>query len=143
MRTDRDGERLTPCGLDRVSRGGARIRDGNRILAGRARWLYRGARVVALLDLAFLAGFPLTFLMLAGNLAGNSPDTDWVWRALQAVGLLGVLGTAVVIAEFVTALRDPARPWWTKASDGLLAVVALATVWFAFSQHLLSLGLKY
>jgi hypothetical protein len=112
-------------------------------IAGRARLLYRGARVVALLDLVFLAGFPLVFVILAGGIASHSPDIDWIWRGLQVVGVLGVLGTAVIVAEFVTALRDPARPWWTKASDGLLVVAALATVWFAFSQHLLSVGLKY
>ncbi|HEX4304035.1 MAG TPA: serine hydrolase domain-containing protein [Rhizomicrobium sp.] len=112
-------------------------------LADRARLLYRLTRVVALIDLVFLVGFPLVFAHLNKYPVSFSPDIDWLWRVLQLIGLLGVLGTPIPIAEFVFALRDPARPWWTKASDLLIALAALATVWFAFSQNLLTFGLKY
>jgi hypothetical protein len=111
--------------------------------AGRARTLYRLTRVVALIDLVFLAGFPLAFQVLADSLATHTAGIDWLWRGLQLVGLIGVLGTPIPILELMTALRDRARPWWTKATDGLLVIGALATVWFAFSQHLLGLGMKY
>ena len=112
-------------------------------LAGQARLLYRLTRVVALIDLIFLAGFPLAFVVLTSQLASWSPQIDWLFRGLQILGLIGVVGTIVPVAEFVVALRDLARPWWTKASDLLIVLAALATVWFAFSQHLLTLGLKY
>ncbi len=112
-------------------------------LMGRARLLYRLTRVVALLDLIFLAGFPLVFIVMVMHFASMSPDIDWVFRGLQLVGLIGVVGTAVPVAEFAVAIRDPARPWWTKASDLLIVLAALATVWFAFSQHLLTVSLKY
>jgi len=48
-----------------------------------------------------------------------------------------------VALNFFTALGDGGRPWWTKATDGLLLIAALATLWFAFSQDLLSLSLIY
>ena len=112
-------------------------------LAGRARTLHRLTRVVALVDLVFLAGFPLAFLTLTSHLAGSPPSIDWIFRGLQLLGVIGVIGTVVPLAEFATALPDPARPWWTKATDLLIAVTALATVWFAFSQNLLTVGLKY
>jgi len=75
---------------------------------------------------------------MVSYLASMSPDIDWVFRGLQLVGLIGVIGAVVPVAEFAVAIRDPARPWWTKASDLLIALAALATVWFAFSQHLLT-----
>ena len=112
-------------------------------LAHGARLLYRLTRVIALVDLVFLAGFPLAFAMLSENLAGSPPGIDWIFRGLQVLGVIGVVGTVAPLAELAIALRDPARPWWTKATDLLIAVAALATVWFAFSQNLLTLGLRY
>jgi hypothetical protein len=111
--------------------------------AGRERVLYRLTRVVALVDLVFLAGWPLGFLYAAGHLASLSPSIDWVWRGLQVLGVIGIIGTVIPFLEFQAALRDPGRPWWTKATDGLILVGALATVWLAFSQHLLTLSMKY
>jgi CubicO group peptidase (beta-lactamase class C family) len=112
-------------------------------LAGRARLVYRLTRVVALVDLAFLAGFPLSFVVLVGHLASWPPSIDWLFRGLQLLGVIGVVGTVAPLAEFAIALRDPARPWWTKVTDFLIAVAALATVWFAFSQNLLTIGMRY
>ncbi|HJW40081.1 MAG TPA: hypothetical protein VJ476_02510, partial [Rhizomicrobium sp.] len=112
-------------------------------LIGRARTLYRLTRVVALVDLAALTGFPLAFLVLTSHLASLPPSIDWLFRGLQLLTLIGVIGTVVPVWEFATAIGDRARPWWTKATDLLIVLAALATVWFAFSQHLLTLGLKY
>ena len=112
-------------------------------LTGRARILYRATRIVALIDLIFLAGFPLAFVVLVGNLATHGPQIDWILRGLQILGVVGVIGTVIPVLEFATALRDPARPWWTKASDGLILLAAFATIWFAYSQNLLTVGLKY
>ncbi|MEI9992412.1 MAG: serine hydrolase domain-containing protein [Rhizomicrobium sp.] len=112
-------------------------------LAGRARLLYRLTRVVALIDLIFLAGFPVAFTVLSGSLASWPPAIDWLFRGLQVLGVAGVVGTVVPLAEFATAIGDRARPWWTKATDLLIALAALAAVWFAFSQNLLTIGLRY
>jgi hypothetical protein len=109
----------------------------------RGRWLYRLTRVVALIDLVVLAGFPLAFLLMTGYLAQLSPSIDWLFRGLQLLCVVGVLGAVIPVAEFAHAIRDPARPWWTKASDLLLATAALAMVWFAFAEHLLTVGLRY
>jgi CubicO group peptidase (beta-lactamase class C family) len=112
-------------------------------LSGRARQLYRLTRLTALADLIFLAGFPLGFLSLTTSLASHSASIDWLWRALQLIGVIGIIGTIAVALNFFAALGDRGRPWWTKVTDALLLVAALATVWFAFSQNLLSVGLNY
>jgi CubicO group peptidase (beta-lactamase class C family) len=111
--------------------------------AGRARVLYRLTRVVALIDLVFLAGWPLGFLFAASHLASLSPSIDWAWRGLQILGVIGIVGTVIVALEFLTAVRDPDRPWWTKATDALILAATLATIWLAFSQHLLTVDMKY
>ncbi len=113
------------------------------LLTGRARLLYRLARVDALLDAIFLAGFPVAFLLFATSLASWSPAIDWVFRILQLIGIAGVVGTVAPVWNFVIGLRDGTRPWWTKRTDLLLALACLSTIWFAFSQNLLTLGLKY
>jgi CubicO group peptidase (beta-lactamase class C family) len=112
-------------------------------LAGRARSLYRLTRVVALVDLLALSGFPLAFLVLTTHLASLPPSIDWLFRGLQLLTLIGVVGTVIPVWEFVIATGDRARPWWTKATDLLIVLAALATVWFALSQHLLSIALNY
>jgi CubicO group peptidase (beta-lactamase class C family) len=112
-------------------------------LEGRARTLYRATRLVALIDLVFLAGFPIAFAVLQGSLASLSPGIDWIFRGLQVVGVVGILATPVPMMELATAIRDRARPWWTKATDALLVIGVFSTIWLAFSQHLLSLGMKY
>ncbi|HEY0302666.1 MAG TPA: serine hydrolase domain-containing protein, partial [Rhizomicrobium sp.] len=83
-------------------------------LTGRARLLYTLSRVVALIDLVFLVGFPLVFLYATGRLATLDPSIDLVLRALQVLGAIGVLGAVVPVAHFVLALLVPARLWWTK-----------------------------
>src|SRR3569832_2248389 len=112
-------------------------------LTGRAKLLYRLTRLTALADLVFLAGFPLIFQTLTVSLASHSASIDMVWRVFQVFGVIGIIGTIAVALNFWTALGDRGRPWWTKVTDGLLLVAALATVWFAFSQNLLSPGLIY
>ena len=86
-------------------------------LAGRAAALYRWTRVVALIDLVFLAGFPLGIQVAVSGIATWGPSIDLLWRGLQILGVIGVIGTIVPLWNFAVALRDPARPWWTKATD--------------------------
>lgn len=112
-------------------------------MTGRARWLYRLTRLTAVADLVFLAGFPLAFLVLTMSLASHGPSIDALWRVLQVFGVIGIIGTVAVALNFWGGLGDRGRPWWTKVTDGLLLIAALATVWFAFSQNLLSLSLTY
>jgi CubicO group peptidase (beta-lactamase class C family) len=112
-------------------------------LTGWPRRVYTLTRLVALVDLAFLASFPLLFVSFSSHLASLSSGIDYAFRAAQLAGLIGVLATPIPMMNFVYALRDPSRVWWTKLTDGLIALAALATLWFAFSLDLLTIGLKY
>jgi hypothetical protein len=111
-------------------------------LTGQAATLYRLTRVVALLDVVFVIGWAIFLTRAQTDLTVLTSANDWVIRAIQLIGLLGAIGTIAILLEFWTALFSP-RPWWTKATDALLAVAALVFVWFAFAYHLISAGLNY
>ncbi len=111
-------------------------------LSGRAAWLYRGTRLVAAANLIFLGGFLAAFLLSTGPGLFTSPY-DWFFRLLQLAGLAGILGTVVPAYELIAMAADAGRPWWTKATQGLTVLACLATVWLAFSLHLLSPSLLY
>lgn len=112
-------------------------------LRGRAAWLYRGTRLVALVDLVFLGGW-LGFLAMASQkLALFSVATDPLLHLLQFLGLVGTVGVVVPVWDFVASLPDRTRPWWTKATTLLVALACLATLWFGYSEHLIGWSVNY
>jgi hypothetical protein len=112
-------------------------------LSGRAATVYRATRIVALIDLLFIGGWMAFLTSGLADLDTFAPTHDWMLRLIQLIGVVGVVGTVVVVLNFWNALNDPARRWWTKASDGLLVLAAVALVFFTFSYHLISLSLNY
>ncbi|MDQ2861284.1 MAG: beta-lactamase family protein [Pseudomonadota bacterium] len=112
-------------------------------LTGRAAWLYRAVRVVALIDLIFLLSWFALVAAAEVDLAFLSSGVDWLLRLMQFVGLVGVIGALAAVANVVVVVGDKSRSWWAKLSSALIAIACLATVWFAFGEHLITLGLAY
>ena len=112
-------------------------------LEGRQAALYRLSRLAALCDVAFLGGFLALFTYGNENLEVFSASFDWAFRILQAIGILGLLGTIAMVWNFRAGLGNSTRPWWTKASDLLLALAGLAFVWFVIADKLITLSLNY
>jgi CubicO group peptidase (beta-lactamase class C family) len=112
-------------------------------LQGRARLMYRLARVAALLDVVFVAGWAWFLTSGLNDLNTLSSASDGFLRFLQLIGLLGVIGTVAILLNFAMALGDPHRRWWTKLTDGLLALASVLFVFFVFSYHLISASLNY
>jgi CubicO group peptidase (beta-lactamase class C family) len=106
--------------------------------------LYRLTRIVALCDLTLFVGV-LAWLTFALNnhLELLSPHYDWVLRILQAIGLIGAVGVFVPMLNALAALRDDNRVWWTKVTESLVAAACIASAWYAFSEHLLTLSLNF
>jgi CubicO group peptidase (beta-lactamase class C family) len=113
-------------------------------LQGGAATLYRLTRVVALCDLTLFVGV-LAWLTIALNnhLELLGANYDWVLRTFQAAGLIGAVGVFAPVLNAFEAFRDTDRVWWTKATDGLLAAACILSVWYAFSEHLLTVGLNF
>jgi CubicO group peptidase (beta-lactamase class C family) len=112
-------------------------------LAGRAATLYRLTRVVALIDIVFLGGYLGALAYGSDHLAFFDTPSDWIFLTLQVLGVIGIVGALAPLAEFRLALADCARPWWTKATDGFVALAALATIWFAVTLNLVNFHLNY
>lgn len=110
---------------------------------GRAATVYRLTRVVALIDLVFLSGYFGALAYGGGHLEFFDTPNDWIFLALQLLGVIGIVGAVVPLAEVRLALADGSRPWWTKVTDGFIALAALATIWFALTLHLVNFQLHY
>ena len=112
-------------------------------LEGRAATVYRLTRIVALIDLVFLGGYFGALAYGSEHLDFFDTSADWLFLALQVLGVIGIVGTLVPLYELRLALADGERPWWTKVTDACIALACLATVWFAFTINLVNFHLNY
>ena len=112
-------------------------------LEGRAATVYRLTRIVALIDLVFLGGYFGALAYGSEHLDFFDTSTDWLFLSLQVLGAIGIAGTLVPLYELRLALADAQRPWWTKVTDGFIALACLATVWFAVTINLVNFHLNY
>lgn len=111
--------------------------------SGRELTYYRLTRVAALIDVVFLAGWTTFFLLASLSLSYLDVATDPYLRALQVLGVIGVIATIFPLANLWTALKNAGRPWWTKVTDALVALAAIIVVYYSVTLHLLSLSLNY
>jgi CubicO group peptidase (beta-lactamase class C family) len=109
----------------------------------RDRLLYRLTRIMAFVYVATFAGW--TWFLIAGQLRLPVFDApaDGLVRGLQLLSLIAIAGTIVPILEFVAALRDRQRPWWTKATDGFVVVACVVLATFLISYNFLTPSLNY
>jgi len=110
---------------------------------GRAATMYRLTRVVALIDLVFLGGFFAALLYGAGHLAFFDAPTDPIFFLLEVLGVIGIVGTIIPLYNLNLALSDRTRPWWTKVTDGLIALACLATIWIAVTLNFVNFHFNY
>ena len=112
-------------------------------LTRRALWVRRAIHATVVCDLVFLVGW-LTFLLMgAEDLTLLTDASDWLLRLVQLCGVAGLLGMAVVLVNLPQTWRDPGRGWWPRLWSSTVALACLATAWFAFTFHLLSVSLRY
>jgi len=113
------------------------------VLQGREAALYRLSRLAALCDVVFLGGFLALFTYGNENLAVFTSTYDWLFRILQAVGILGFIGTVALVWNFFAGFGNSGRPWWTKLTDLLLALAGIVYVYFVVAEKLITLSLNY
>ena len=112
-------------------------------LSGSRAMLYRLTRVVALVDVALFAGWTIFLLSGQEHLNVFDAQNDVFIRLFQVLALLAIAGAIFPVLEFFAAFRDPGREWWTKVTDGLVALAALSVVWFVIAYRLITLSLNY
>ena len=100
-------------------------------------------RVVFALDLIFVAAlFGLTMYGLEHLEVFSDRGTLW-FRLIQIVGLIGAIGTLVVLAN--AALTWFGKRWsiWMKIQATILLLASLGVLWFAFAGNLLRFSSTY
>jgi CubicO group peptidase (beta-lactamase class C family) len=112
-------------------------------LTGRGAWLYRGTRLVALVELIGLVLYAVVFtLFMKGATAADDP-MDGLIRIAQIFGVLGVLGVIVTAWNMVAVWTRPGRSWWAVLSSLLIFLATLEFAWIVFSLQLVTLTLNY
>jgi CubicO group peptidase (beta-lactamase class C family) len=98
-------------------------------------------RVICAVDIAFL----LIFLMVltSGGIGALSSKTDLKFHAIQFLGVLGALGTIIVLLASLRSWRDPHAWFWGKAWNLLLLLACLGFVWFSYHWNLLNFNMNY
>jgi hypothetical protein len=111
-------------------------------LSGRDRLVLTAAKSGAVLGVAYVVAWAMTFQAMVNDLSVMSSGLDPWLRTLQAMGLLVSVGAAAALANLILSFRSK-RPWLARAG-ALLLVVALADlVWVSFAFRLITPSLDY
>jgi CubicO group peptidase (beta-lactamase class C family) len=98
-------------------------------------------RAVCAFDIAFLVWFALA--LSNESLATFSTRNDLKFHVIQTIGLIGALGTAVVLLACFRSWRDTHVWFWTKIWNLALVAACIAFVWFALHWNLLNFSMNY
>lgn len=110
---------------------------------GREGVVYRIAHTAVIIDLIFLGGWCAVLFFGFTHVTVFSSDLDALLRLLQAIGVLGVAGVVFAAGNVYLAWRGRHRSWVEKGASVLIVSACVATIWFAFSQCLLTTSLNY
>ena len=107
------------------------------------RRLRLGVRLVLVLNILFVAGIVAIVAGGLSNIAAFDDGLDkWIYLA-QFIGLLGALGTVVVIYDAIGSWRSTSKSIWAKLYPTVLALSCLGFLWFIFAGNLLHFTSKY
>jgi CubicO group peptidase (beta-lactamase class C family) len=104
--------------------------------------IYRVARVVALIDVAFLLGWMGIVSAGSADLAAYDGRLDTWFYVLHILGLIGAVGALVALWNGWLAIAGK-RGWKATTWNVGLAASCVAITWFAFAFHLIRFTLKY
>jgi CubicO group peptidase (beta-lactamase class C family) len=111
-------------------------------LTPRERLLRILVRVVFALDLIFIAAlFGLVTYGLTHLEVFSDRGTMW-FRIVQIIGILGALGTLIVLANAFT-MWTRRRSFWMKLQAFVMLLACLGVLWFAFAGNLLRFASHY
>jgi hypothetical protein len=104
------------------------------------RW---GVRIVFLLDLIFIAAFLglLTYGMTHLEIL-SSQGTKWFYL-VQAIGVVGAIGTLVALLNTVFAWKSRRKRIWGKLASTVMLFACLGLLWFSFAGNLLHFTSMY
>ena len=100
-------------------------------------------KIVVALDILFVAGILGIVLYGLTNIAAfNDGLNKWIYLA-QFIGVLGAVGTVVVLYDAINAWLSKNRTIWYKLNATILTLACLGLLWFVFVGNLLRFTSKY
>ena len=106
-------------------------------------WVRRGVWLVFALNLISVIGIAglITYGMSNIEFLGEK-GRPWFWF-IQFIGILGAVGTIIVIYNAFLAWTSAGSGWWRKVYSVLLALACFGFLWFAYAGNLLVLRSTY
>ena len=112
-------------------------------LTSAERLLRYGVRVVFLLDLIFVAAFLLLLTYGLNHLEIlSSQGTKWFYL-VQAIGVVGAIGTLVALLNAVFSWKSKRKRIWGKLAATIMLFACLGLLWFSFAGNLLHFSSTY
>jgi CubicO group peptidase (beta-lactamase class C family) len=112
-------------------------------LAPKSRWLRYGVWIVFAIDLIFVVSLiALTMYGLSHIEVFSDKGTKW-FQLIQVIGIIGAVGTLVVLYNAVYSWMNKERRIWGKLQATVLALACLGFLWFAFAGNLLRITSSY
>jgi CubicO group peptidase (beta-lactamase class C family) len=107
------------------------------------RWLRVAVRLIFVLDLIFVGAMTaLVFYGLSHLWVFSDRGNLW-FHLVQAIGVLGAIGTLVVLYNAVRSWTSKQQQIWSKLQATVLALATLGFVWFALAGNLLHFSSNY
>jgi CubicO group peptidase (beta-lactamase class C family) len=108
---------------------------------GTERWLRRGIWLVFVLDLFFVVALIGLLTYAMSNIEFLSNSTAFI--AVQMIGIVGAVGTLLVLINAVLAWISPRWRIWGKLQATILALACIGFLWFAYAGNLLHITTSY
>jgi hypothetical protein len=99
-------------------------------------------RIVWILDLLFLIAWAV-FISGTDNVANLSRSRDPFLYLTQFIGVLGALGTLVVLVYAFQNWSKAGRWTWAKIFDVAVAIACIGFTWFIWHWNLINFNLHY
>jgi CubicO group peptidase (beta-lactamase class C family) len=123
---------------------GVRRHYGHKLTLTPVEWLLRLAvRTVFLLDLVFAAAIVGLVVYGLEHLWIFSDRGNRYFHIVQVVGVLGAIGTLIVLYNAIRSWTNKHNRIWSKLQATILALACLGFIWFAFAAKLLHFVSKY
>jgi hypothetical protein len=112
-------------------------------LTSRERRLRLAVRIVFVLDLLFMAAMTGLVVYASTHIEFLSDRGNTWFHFAQVIGVLGAIGTLVVLYNAIQTWRNREKRIWGKLQATLFMLVCLGFLWFAFAGNLLHFSSNY
>ena len=107
------------------------------------RRLRRAVRIVFVLVLLFVAALTGLLVYASSHIEFLSDRGNTWFHLAQVIGVLGAIGTLVVIYNAIQSWRTWEKRIWGKLQATLFVLACLGFLWFAFAGNLLRFSSNY